>query len=59
MTWTPSNIFDARDKRVTDKSGADHLVKLYTDGWTIGKQEGLNVWAACSALNNLQATIAT
>ena len=57
MNWTPSNIFEARDRKVMDTSGAEHLVKLYPDGWAIGTHEGLNVWAACNVLNNLQATL--
>jgi hypothetical protein len=55
--WHPSNIFDARDQVVTDRSGQAHTLKLYAGGWAWGPDfMGLDIWTACRLLNNRGAT---
>lgn len=56
--WSPANIFDLRGKTVRDRSGDTHLVELYAGGWSIGKAERMDIWEACSMLNNMQAEVA-
>lgn len=58
MNWSPHNIFDARGKTIIAKDRTMHLVELYAGGWTIGKHERMDVWAACHLLNDLGARVA-
>lgn len=55
MNWTVSNIWDVRDRVVTARDGTNHLIKLYADGWQVGDRGGLDIWAACQILNNMEA----
>jgi hypothetical protein len=55
--WTPGNIFDVRGKIVVDRVGKSHTVELLASGWKIDNTSGMDVWAACHMLNDMQASI--
>ena len=55
VNWHPSNIFAVRDRYITDNAGTQYLVKLYADGWAVGKIHGMDIWAACHLLNAFNA----